>query len=118
LKPLFWISVGSVAAGAALLLIVRKPVEPRKTYGESARVALDVPAGWRRVTEVTPELRAKATALRASPGFSSMAYGTLAPFVASDGKTYATWIEQHYHEPGGTKKPWGLHHGVTLLTVL
>lgn len=45
-----------------------------------------------------------------------MAYGTLAPFVAVDGKTYATWIEQHYHPPGGATQPWGYHHGVTLLT--
>jgi hypothetical protein len=45
-----------------------------------------------------------------------MQYGTLSPFTASDGKTYATWVEQHYHEPGGAVKPWGLHHGVTLLT--
>jgi hypothetical protein len=44
-----------------------------------------------------------------------MPYGTLTPFAASDGNTYATWVEQHYHEPGGAAKPWGLHHGVTLL---
>ena len=97
---------------------VSSGVEPQ-TYGESTRVALAVPAGWRRATgaEVvgSPELLSRARALRDTPGFSTMTYGTLAPFVGSDGRTYATWIEQHFHEPGGPTKPWGLHHGVTLL---
>lgn len=44
-----------------------------------------------------------------------MTYGTLAPFTGGDGKTYATWIEQHYHPPGGATQPWGYHHGVTVL---
>ena len=93
--------------------------DPTATYGEQQKVALAVPSGWRRVTNAEvaalPELGAKANALRNTSGFTSMAYGTLTPFTASDGKTYATWIEQHYHEPGGSVKPWGLHHGVTLL---
>jgi hypothetical protein len=50
-----------------------------------------------------------------TPGFTSMPYGSLTPFVASNGQTYATWIEQHYHPPGGAAQPWGLHHGVTVL---
>jgi hypothetical protein len=62
-----------------------------------------------------PELAVQADFLLNTSGFTSMQYGTLAPFTASDGNTYATWIEQHYHEPGGSVKPWGLHHGVTLL---
>jgi hypothetical protein len=127
-KPLLWFSVGSAAAGAALLLWKRAgerttpPIpagEPSKTYGEATKVTLAVPAGWRRVTgaEVSalPELGSQASALMNTPGFTSMQYGTLTPFVGSDGKTYATWIEQHYHEPGGSAKPWGLHHGVTVL---
>jgi hypothetical protein len=44
-----------------------------------------------------------------------MQYGALAPFIAGNGKTYATWIEQHYHPPGGETRPWGYHHGVTIL---
>lgn len=44
-----------------------------------------------------------------------MPYGTLTPFVASNGQTYATWIEQHFHPPGGALQPWGYHHGVTVL---
>ena len=62
-----------------------------------------------------PELGVTANALRNTSGFTSMQYGTLSPFVASDGNTYATWIEQHYHPPGGDLRPWGYHHGVTLL---
>jgi hypothetical protein len=93
--------------------------DPNAVYGETQKVPMAVPAGWRRVTgsEVSalPELRTKASDLRNTAGFTSMAYGTLTPFTASDGNTYATWIEQHYHEPGGPVKPWGLHHGVTLL---
>jgi len=79
------------------------------------RVTLPVPSGWSRIAGGDAELSAQANALRNTPGFTSMQYGTLTPFVASDGKTYATWIEQHFHEPGGPVQPWGLHHGVTLL---
>jgi hypothetical protein len=123
-KPLFWVAVGS--AFVSILFIGRRAkaapllsTSPSPTYGETTRVSLAVPAGWRRVTgtEVSslPELGVQANALRNTSGFTSMQYGTLAPFVASDGKTYATWIEQHWHEPGGTARPWGLHHGVTIL---
>lgn len=91
------------------------------TYGETQKVSLSVPSGWRRATsaEVSalPELSAQANALVNTSGFTSMQYGTLAPFTASNGRTYATWIEQHFHEPGGSVRPWGLHHGVTLLVL-
>lgn len=127
MTPLLWVVAGGVAGG--LLLLARsakatpkttaapQPVEPPMTFGESKIVSLAVPSGWRRVTnaEVSPELRAQADALRNTSGFKTMPYGTFAPFT-SGGKTYATWIEQHFHEPGGAAKPWGLHHGVTLLT--
>lgn len=130
MKPLFWAAAAG-AATATVLLIVRgthrpfpspvppSPVEPPKVYGETTRVALAVPAGFRRATsaEVSalPELASQANALRSTSGFTSMPYGTLNPFVASNGQTYATWIEQHYHEPGGAALPWGYHHGVTVL---
>ncbi len=126
-KTWAWITLGGTAA-IGLFFATRDsapvpavpPPPPPKTYGETVSVPLAVPAGWRRATaaEVAalPELVTQANALRSTPGFTSMAYGTLAPFVVSDGKTYATWIEQHYHEPGGAAKPWGLHHGVTLLS--
>jgi hypothetical protein len=62
-----------------------------------------------------PELRVNASELRSSPGFINIPYGTLIPFIATDGKMYALWIEQHYHEPGGSVRPWGYHKGVTVL---
>jgi hypothetical protein len=127
--PLLLFAIGGGVVAGILLLTRRSsaaPSSPETTgfdpnvfYGEKQKIALAVPSGWRRVTnaEVTavPDLLTQATTLRSTPGFTSMAYGTLTPFTASDGKTYATWVEQHYHEPGGPVKPWGLHHGVTLL---
>jgi hypothetical protein len=95
---------------------------PTQTYGEATKVPPSVPSGWRRATsaEVSalPELASHASALMNTPGFTSMQYGTLSPFVASDGKKYATWIEQHFHPPGGAAQPWGLHHGVTVLAAV
>ena len=129
MKPLLWIAAGGAALATTVLLIAQKraasilpgppPAPPPQSYGEAVAVTLAVPSGWHRATDADvtalPELGAQANALRNTPGFTSMQYGTLTPFVASDGQTYATWIEQHYHPPGGAVKPWGLHHGVTLL---
>lgn len=133
-KPLLWGAAAGVVTGLVLLTTRRAGASPTlpapsptpsgpdpmpKTYGEQTRVPLAVPAAWRRVTNAEvaalPELREQASALRSSPGFTSLEYGTMRPFTASDGKLYATWVEQHYHEPGGSVRPWGLHHGVTLL---
>lgn len=129
MKTLTWIGIGGAAVIGLGLLLARKRTgvapsvspapEPTKTYGETTKVSLAVPSGWRRATsaEVSalPELRTQASALMSSPGFTALPYGTLNPFVASDGRTYATWVEQHYHEPGGSVQPWGFHHGVTVL---
>lgn len=128
-KPILWLAVGGAALTAtATVLFLRKrtaeggspPLPPTPPiYGETTRVTIAVPASWRRVTSAEvaalPELGARANAVRSAAGFSSSLYGTLTPFVASDGKTYATLIEQHWHEPGGALQPWGLHHGVTIL---
>ena len=124
MKPLLWLSIGSAVVGAVVLLLSKErtgdvPSPPARTYGEPTRVTLPVPSGWRRTTnaEVStlPELASQANSVMNTQGFTSTPYGTLAPFVASNGKTYATWIEQHYHPPGGAAQPWGLHHGVTVL---
>jgi hypothetical protein len=122
----FWLLA---TGGVSLALLLTRPTQaatapvaptpPPPSWGEAQRVALAVPAGWRRATsaEITalPELISQANILRSTSGFTSMPYGTLSPFTTSNGQTYATWIEQHYHEPGGTVRPWGYHHGVTLL---
>lgn len=132
MKPFLAAVIGGGVVGGVLLLVrnaqaapvlrqppIPAPPAPAPVYGETVRVPLAVPSGWRRVTDAEvaalPELATAASALRNTSGFTSMAYGTLTPFQASDGNTYATWIEQHYHEPGGALKPWGLHHGVTIL---
>lgn len=92
------------------------PDVPIGPVGE-AQVSTPFPSGYRRLksSEVTPELLAKASSTRSSNGFKLLAYGTVMPFTASDGKSYAVLVEQHFHEPGGPVKPWGYHHGVTLL---
>jgi hypothetical protein len=41
------------------------------------------------------------------------AFGTEIPFEV-DGHSYVGRIEEHYHEPGGSRKPWGRHRGVTV----
>jgi hypothetical protein len=118
------VSIGSALAGVALIIFDerKQDVESSKAppiYGESVKVTLPVPDGWRRVTNAEvaamPDLSTRAVALLNTPGFSSMTYGTLTPFVSSNGRTYATWVEQHYNVPGGAVRPWGLHHGVTIL---
>ncbi len=125
MKPLLWLAAGGAAAAGIYLLARKSTVvsstvvsSPPPTYGEAVKVTLPVPAGWRRLgaTETPPpEAVAVANALRAQPGFTTMAYNTLAPFQVDGLGTYATWIEQHYHPPGGAAKPWGYHHGVTIL---
>lgn len=128
MKPLAWLVGGAAVTAVGLLLLKKRtvvhtppsvPSVPPVSYGETKKVALSVPSGWRRATnaEVSalPELVSHASALMNTPGFTSMTYGSLAPFIASNGNTYAMWIEQHFHEPGGAAKPWGLHHGVTIL---
>lgn len=121
MKKIVWLAIGGGVV-TSLLLLTRKASaapKPPTRYGEAKRVVLLVPGGWRRVTNAEvaalPELIDEAKMFRSYPGFASLPYGTLTPFVASNGKMYAIWVEQHYHEPGGPIKPWGYHHGVTLL---
>jgi len=122
MNPLIWLAAGAVGlffAKKAKAATSGQIPSSMQQYGEQQKVSLAVPAGWRRATnadiQAAPDLISRANALRSTPNFTSMQYGTLSPFTGSDGKTYATWVEQHYHEPGGPVKPWGLHHGVTIL---
>jgi len=124
MNPILWFAAGAfglffATKKARAVTMQPLPGVPSMPPGTSTeeKVATPFPGGYRRVkqAEVTPELLAKANAVRNSSGFTSQAYGTVMPFVASDGKEYAALVEQHYHEPGGSVKPWGYHHGVTLL---
>lgn len=127
MRSVVWISAAIAGTTTAVVMLLSKrgdepaapPQPPPRVYGETVRVALPVPAGWRRATssevQALPELSAQARALRNSSGFTSLPYGSLYPLTASNGETYATWVEQHYNEPGGPAQPWGYHHGVTVL---
>jgi hypothetical protein len=43
-------------------------------------------------------------------------YGTQVPFVAN-GKCYVGRIERHHNPPGGKRRPWGDHPGVSVFAV-
>ncbi|MET0594109.1 MAG: hypothetical protein ABW133_15520 [Polyangiaceae bacterium] len=64
-----------------------------------------------RGDEMTTEIAKRAREILDSS--SDSAYGTEVPFEV-DGQGYIGRIEEHYHEPGGPKKPWGRHRGVTV----
>jgi hypothetical protein len=61
--------------------------------------------------EMTPEIAQRARAILDEN--SGAPFGTEVPFEI-DGQSYIGRIEEHYHEPGGPKKPWGRHRGVTV----
>ena len=61
--------------------------------------------------EMTTEIARRARAILDEN--DGAAFGTEVPFEI-DGQSYIGRIEEHYHEPGGPKKPWGRHRGVTV----
>jgi hypothetical protein len=64
-----------------------------------------------RGAEMTTEIAKRAREILDANG--DVPYGTEVPFEI-DGQTYVGRIEEHYHEPGGPRKPWGRHRGVTV----
>lgn len=64
-----------------------------------------------RGEEMTPEIAQRAREIL--DGNSGAPFGTEVPFEI-DGQTYIGRIEEHYHEPGGPRRPWGRHRGVTV----
>ena len=60
---------------------------------------------------MTPEIARRAREIL--DGNSGAPFGTEVPFEI-DGQTYVGRIEEHYHEPGGPRRPWGRHRGVTV----
>jgi len=112
-NPMFLGSAFVIAAGL-VLLAQAFPDEEENMPPEGpprAPVAIDLPAGYRRVRgdEVTAELSSAAQSVLASHGGAP--FGTVVPIDDE----YAGLIEEHYHPPGGAARPWGFHHGVSLI---
>jgi peptidoglycan LD-endopeptidase CwlK len=62
--------------------------------------------------EVTPEIGAYAQEILKAHGKEP--WGTCY-YRDFDGKTFVFRLEMHYHEPGGSAKPWGKDTGVSVL---
>ena len=78
---------------------------------------IPIPEGWRRgechpgkKCEVTSDAVKYANERRKNTG----AAGTFTVKETATG-TFGALTEWHFHEPGGAKKPWGWHHGITIL---
>ena len=61
--------------------------------------------------ETTPAIEKRAQEILDSNAAAPL--GTEVPFEM-DGHAYVARIEEHYHEPGGPRRPWGSHRGVTV----
>jgi hypothetical protein len=64
-----------------------------------------------RPQETTPEIERRAKEILDANDDAPM--GTEVSFEV-DGRAYVARIEEHYHEPGGPRRPWGHHRGVTV----
>ena len=64
-----------------------------------------------RSDETTPEVAQRAREILDANDRAP--FGTEVPFEV-DGRSYVGRIEEHYHEPGGSRRPWGRHRGVTV----
>ncbi|MBX3466616.1 MAG: peptidoglycan-binding protein [Planctomycetes bacterium] len=65
--------------------------------------------------EVTPAITAHAVAILRD--HRAMPIGFEVPFTA-DGREYVGRIELHYNPPGGPRRPWGPHKGVSVFAVV
>ncbi|HZU99433.1 MAG TPA: peptidoglycan-binding domain-containing protein, partial [Planctomycetota bacterium] len=65
-------------------------------------------------SQVTPQITAAAVAILNAHWSENI--GTEYPFTAN-GAAYVGRIELHYHPFGGSLKPWGYHHGVSVYAV-
>jgi hypothetical protein len=81
---------------------------PRAPYAGTINVPQRRPV---RGEEMTPEIAQRAREIL--DGYSGAPFGTEVPFEI-DGQPYIGRIEEHYHEPGGPRRPWGRHRGVTV----
>jgi hypothetical protein len=64
-----------------------------------------------RGEEMTPEVAQRSREIL--DGNRDTAFGTEVPFEVN-GQSYIGRIEEHCHEPGGSRRPWGRHRGVTV----
>jgi Putative peptidoglycan binding domain len=65
--------------------------------------------------EVTPALRDEAKRLLSLHWREP--FGAEYPFEIG-GRSYFGRVEQHYHPPGGSEKPWGYHTGISLFVAI
>lgn len=75
--------------------------------------AMPIPKGWRRarpeeLDDAAKEFAVAALQTKGEPG--NIQIGAFA-----DGRGLLALTEWHFHPPGGPVKPWGWHHGITLL---
>ena len=118
--------VFAVIACSVLLVAVSacsRPRSPQAGPAPQASAALAKPprlamggpvsSGLRhiRADEATPEVAQRAREILDAN--QNAPYGTEVPFEV-DGRSYVGRIEEHYHEPGGPRRPWGRHRGVTV----
>jgi len=64
--------------------------------------------------EVTPEMREFAIAVRDRIRSHRLGSEVDSEITLADGSRIVARVEQHYHPPGGTMRPWGRHLGVSL----
>ena len=79
---------------------------------ENPPPAVPIPIGWRRAKqrEITKEILALANERRKKTGLP----GTFVQHQTASGPV-GTLTEWHYHPPGGALRPWGYHHGITVV---
>jgi len=101
-----------VLAAVGVGIFAAKVAKARTIITGPIPAVIPIPAGWRRAktAEVTSDALALAKERVKSPG----APGTFVTRETPTG-TFGSLTEWHYHEPNGPVKPWGWHHGITIL---
>jgi hypothetical protein len=94
--------------------VVATPAEKHRKNAFKAPYAGTVNVPQRRAVrgdEMTPPIAQRAREILDEQ--RDVAFGTEVPFEV-DGQSYIGRIEEHYHELGGPRRPWGRHRGVTV----
>ena len=117
------------AAGLAVAILALRKLSARKPevspvsltyeqakgrpYSAGPPEVIPIPDGWRRMKG--EEVGAAETAFARRALKSKGTPGNQQIEVMPDGAEVMALTEWHYHEPGGSVRPWGWHHGITLL---